>query len=81
MNRRTRTTVAILERLMPTPGERVGVVCGPGEFPADRAGTVLTVYKDRWGQHAVVRMDTGETMTFEGLNRGPGIGWHRIAKA
>ena len=65
--------------LIPEAGQRIGVECGPGEFAADNAGIVLCQVTDRWGTRAVVLMDTGETKTCEGLNRGPGIGWHLIA--
>jgi hypothetical protein len=65
---------------LPAPASRVGVVCGPGEFPEDHAGVVLCHVTDRWGSHAVVLMDTGETRTCHGLNRGPGIGWHQVTR-
>jgi len=55
-------------------------VCGPGEFPKDNAGTVLTVYEDQWGKHALVLMDSGETKTCEGLTK-VGIGWYLLETA
>lgn len=68
----------ILKPLIPEAGQRVGTVCGPGEFAKDRAGTVLCQVTDRWGTHALVLMDDGTTRTCHGLNRGPGIGWHLV---
>lgn len=73
--------MAMLPPLIPTAGQRIGVVCGPGQFPEDAAGVVLTQVTDRWGTHAVVLMDNGETKKCNGLNRGPGIGWHALNKA
>jgi len=63
---------------LPAPGARVGTICGPGQFARDNAGTVLCHVSDRWGTHAVVLMDTGKTNTCNGLNSGPGIGWHLL---
>jgi hypothetical protein len=68
----------ISAQIIPQAGERIGVVCGPGEFPRGNMGLVLCVVTDRWGTHAVVLMDSGETKTCHGMNRGPGIGWHYI---
>lgn len=68
----------ILNVLVPTPGQRIGVVCGPGETPRDNAGIVLTQVTTRWGTHAVVLMDSGVTKRCDGMNRGPGIGWHYV---
>lgn len=65
---------------LPAPGARVGVVCGPGEFAAHNAGVVLCHVETRWGSHAVVLMDDGATKTCNSLNRGPGIGWHLVAR-
>jgi len=64
--------------LLPFPGQRVGSVCGPGEFPEDDAGVVLCRSADRWRTHALVLMDDGRTDTCHGLNTGPGIGWHVV---
>lgn len=63
---------------VPTAGQRIGVVCGPGEFAADNAGIVLTQVETRWGTYALVMMDSGETRRCEQINRGPGIGWHLV---
>lgn len=68
---------AITPRSLPAPGARVGTVCGPGEFPEDRAGTVLCHHTDRWGTHALVLMDTGETEHCHGLTE-VGIGWYLL---
>lgn len=63
---------------LPEPGQRVGVVDGPGQYPEHHAGIVLCQVSDRWGTHAVVLMDDGKTETCHGLMSGPGIGWHLI---
>ena len=63
---------------LPEAGQRVGVVCGPGEFPQDNAGTVLCESTDKWTSCAVVLMDDGKVNTCHGLNTGPGIGWHAL---
>lgn len=68
----------ITPQLLPAPGARVGIVCGPGEFPKDNAGLVLCHVTDRWTTHAVVLMDTGATRTVHGLTS-VGIGTHLIA--
>jgi hypothetical protein len=66
--------------IVPTAGQRVGVVDGPGQSPCGNAGTVLCQVQDRWGTHAVVLMDTGKTSICNGLNTGPGIGWHTLTR-
>lgn len=63
---------------LPAPGQRIGSVCGPGEFPARNAGTVICHIEDRWGIHALVMMDSGRVDTCHGLKDGPGIGWHAV---
>lgn len=68
----------ITPQLLPAPGARVGIVCGPGEFPQDCAGTTLCHVTDRWGTHALVLMDAGDTRTVHGLTD-VGIGAHLIA--
>lgn len=60
---------------LPAAGQRVGRVCGPGEFPSDDAGVVLAQITDRWGTHSLVLMDSGKTETCHGLT-GRGIGWY-----
>lgn len=62
---------------LPAAGARVGTVCGPCESAKDNAGTVLCQVTDRWGTHALVLMDTGETNTCHGLTD-RGIGWHAL---
>lgn len=64
--------------ILPTAGQRIGAVYGPGEHPQDNAGTVMSLYSDRWGTHALVMMDDGKIKRCEQLNRGPGIGWHAL---
>lgn len=63
---------------LPAAGQRIGVVCGPGEFAADNAGTVLAIIPTQWGDYALVLMDDGTTKRCNGMNRGPGIGWHAV---
>ena len=63
---------------LPEPGARVGIVDGPGQWPEWNGGVVLCQVADRWGTHALVLMDSGETETCHSLNTGPGIGWHLI---
>lgn len=70
--------MTILNIQVPAAGQRVGVVCGPGEFAADNAGTVITQVTNEWGTHALVMMDSGEVKRCDGMNRGPGIGWHFV---
>lgn len=51
--------------------------CGPGESPQGSAGTVLCHHTDRWGTHALVLMETGETEHCHGLTD-VGIGWYLL---
>lgn len=75
-----RRDVAIQPPVLPEPGSRVGVVCGPGEFASDNAGIVLCHVASQWLGWAVVLMDSGRIEHCHGLNRGPGIGWHAVAR-
>jgi hypothetical protein len=68
----------VRSQVLPSSGQRVGTVSGPGQFPRDNAGTVICQITDRWGTHALVMMDSGRVDTCHGLNNGAGIGWHRI---
>lgn len=68
---------AITSQLLPAPGARVGIVCGPGEFPKDYAGMTMCHVTDSWGTHAVVLMDDGTTRTVHGLTS-VGIGAYLI---
>jgi hypothetical protein len=73
--------MTIIKTNMPAPGARVGVVCGPGEFAQDNAGTVICIVEvvKLWdSEYALVMMDSGETRRCSGMNRGPGIGWHYV---
>lgn len=63
--------------ILPAAGTRVGIVCGPGEYPKDNAGTVLCQVTDRWGTHAVVMMDTGKINHCHGLTK-VGIGTYQL---
>lgn len=69
--------LTISPQLLPVPGARVGIVCGPGQFPADAAGTVLCHVTNRWGTHAVVLMDGGGTRAVHGLTS-VGIGTYLL---
>lgn len=64
-------------RNLPKAGSRVGVVHGPGEFPRDYRGTVISHVTDRWGSYALVLMDDGTTRTCHGLTE-VGIGWYLL---
>lgn len=70
--------MAVQAPTLPAAGQRIGRVTGPGEFPRDDAGTVLTHITDRWGTHALVLMDNGKTERCHSLNTRPGIGWHAL---
>lgn len=70
--------VVFIAPVLPEAGARIGSVDGPGVFPRDNAGTVITQYEDRWGKHALVQMDKGGTKVCESMNSGPGIGWHYL---
>lgn len=63
---------------LPAPGQRVGVVDGPGQNPKDNAGTVICHITNRWGTYALVMMDGGKLNSCHRLNDGPGIGYHLI---
>ena len=63
--------------VLPEPGTRIGIVCGPGEFPKDHAGTVLCHVTDRWGTHAVCLMDKGPVHYCHGLTD-VGIGTYQL---
>lgn len=75
MKKITRT---MTPQMLPAPGARVGSVDGPGRFPQDDAGTVLCHVTDRWGTHAVVLFDAGDTRKVHGLTS-VGIGTHLIS--
>jgi hypothetical protein len=46
-------------------GDRVGFVCGPGEFPTDTTGRVYRQFTDQWGKHLRVKMDDSSFRTVE----------------
>lgn len=60
---------------LPLPGQRVGRVCGPGEFPRDDAGVVLAIVDSKWGSYALVLLDSGKTETLHSTTT-VGIGWY-----
>lgn len=62
---------------LPAAGSRIGVVCGPGEFPQDTKGTVLCHVTDRWGTHALALMDDGTMKKVHGLTT-IGIGIYQL---
>lgn len=63
---------------LPEAGQRIGVVCGPGEFAKDNSGTVISNIENEWGNYVLVMMDSGEVKRCNGLNSRPGIGWHAV---
>lgn len=66
-------------RAEPQPGDRVGIVCGPGEIPRDNAGTVIAVYADEWhASNAVILMDRGQIEYLSGTYTRTGIGCYLI---
>lgn len=69
---------AMVAKVLPKAGDRIGRVCGPGQFPEDDAGVVLSVVSDKWGDYAMVLLDSGQVVSCHGLNSGPGIGWHKV---
>lgn len=70
------------EQLLPQPGDRVGSVCGPCEFPKDNAGTVITTYGNQFYNNiALVLLDKGGTATIVGEYTKVGIGWYLIQPA
>lgn len=69
------------ELQMPQVGDRVGFVCGPGQWPQDRPGTVTKVYSDRWhANNADVELDDGTTEHFMGPYTTVGIGTYLIRR-
>lgn len=63
----------------PVPGDRVGFVCGPGEYAADNAGIVLAVYANRWSQNnAVILMDDGSVQESSSQLTSVGIGMRLV---
>lgn len=76
---RRRAALAVIPKLMPAPGDRIGAVCGPGEFASDNAGIVICLMDN--GSDAIVLMDSGLIEHCSSLNRGPGIGWHMVRPA
>jgi NAD(P)H-hydrate repair Nnr-like enzyme with NAD(P)H-hydrate epimerase domain len=61
----------------PAVGQRIGVVCGPGEFAGDAAGIVIAHNVTKWGTSALVLMDDGSTRWAEQLTT-VGIGWRAL---
>ena len=65
----------------PRVGDRVGIVCGPGQFPRDNAGTVVRVYADRWySNNAEILMDDGSTRSTVGAYTQIGIGVYFLGR-
>lgn len=59
----------------PVPGDRIGIVCGPGEFPRDCKGTVIATYSNRFYKDiGVILMDDGTTKELVGQYTKVGIG-------
>jgi len=64
---------------LPAVGDRVGTVCGPGDDPERRAGTITSLESSRFGRWAVVAMDDGTLETCHDLTT-VGIGWYRLPR-
>lgn len=66
---------------LPQVGDRIGIVCGPGEFPLDQMGTVTRVYADRWhDNNAEILMDDGSTRSTVGAYTQEGIGTYFLGR-
>lgn len=61
------------------PGDRVGFVCGPGEFPTDTTGRVYGRISDRWGKRLRVKMDDSTFRTVHAFTR-VGIGAYYLGR-
>ena len=60
-------------------GLRVGVVCGPGEFPENRTGTVVNQQTNRCGTQWEVEMDNGPREWISAAQTNEmGIRWYAI---
>jgi hypothetical protein len=66
------------QKRLPEIGQRIGAVSGPGQFPEDNAGIVLSLVPSKFGDSVLVLMDDGTTEYCSGLRDEPGIGWHAI---
>jgi hypothetical protein len=77
MKKRRKVAIELTVRALPPAGCRVGVACGPGEFPRDYQGIVMNHVTDQWGTHAIVMMDDGKIRNCEGLTE-IGIGWYQL---
>lgn len=65
----------------PIPGDRIGIVCGPGEFPKDRQGTVISTYSSRFYQDiGLILMDDGTTKDLVGQYTERGIGVYLLKR-
>jgi hypothetical protein len=63
-------------------GDRIGIVCGPGEFPVEglcRTGTVYGKTTDRFGRHLRVKMDDYTFETVHGITE-VGIGAYLLPR-
>ena len=66
---------------LPQIGDRIGVVCGPGELPLDNPGTVINVYANRWyANNAEILMDDGSTRSMVGAYTSVGIGVYFLGR-
>lgn len=70
--------------ILPKPGDVVGFVCGPGEFPRKgmcATGIVLCITSDQWYSHiATVLMDDGSVQNIIGAYTERGIGSYLIKR-
>ena len=60
-------------------GDRVGFVCGPGEFPTNTTGRVDGRITDKWGQHLRIKMDDSTIRTIESFTN-VGIGAYYLGR-
>lgn len=70
---------------MPKPGDRVGVICGPGDFPRIglcASGIVLCISSSAYYDHiATVLMDDGSTKDWVGAYTTRGIGCYLLRRS
>lgn len=68
----------ITAQQLPKIGQRIGAVSGPGRFPEENAGVVISLVPSKFGDSVLVLMDDGTTEYCSGLRREPGIGWFAL---
>ena len=69
---------------LPKPGDVIGFVCGPGDFPRRgmcATGVVLCITSSTWYEHvAQILMDSGSVENTVGAYTERGIGCHLIKR-